>query len=622
MAIQENVRIAFQADASQALGEIKNLTNGFSNVRKETEKASKGAGDFFDTIAGGFAKAGFVIGGVREVLKLAQDAAGFTKLNAELKNMDAQLQKLGPGSLSMMQRATAGTVAELDLMRFGLKALGGELHLTQAGLDLTLTAAKKLSDQGFGETVKIAEQLAKVLRGGGSEELRAYGISIDSTASKQDQLNQLLAAMGTIAATPVNVDPQLEAINRLQASTANWIADFKAGLGEVFAWVLKIMDKASWALSGAPPDDDALAWQQAEEIYKSRFPSKAPSMAAMKYGSGVAPTSDRDQAAFDAILAEVRQQRYMRGGQAAADAATMAGLVPVDVGGQVQYMTPAEAKQWRSAPSSAYVAGLRGAGAKGGGAGANKWTLGAAGVTGESAHSMGATGEYIDRANPFAWQPPGALDALMAGSWGKEGDPDFLGNIGGGVGGAVNKAPGMMAELADQTTKAGQAYAMFSDVLLAGVDAAITGSESISKALGRAAAAALKSLALQASTKAIWETAEGIAAAATGNPAAASGHFAAAAGYAACAVAAGAASSVASSMVGGGAAAGASGAAGGGYAARSGGGGGDGATYVTVYVGDGYTGDPDALAEALDRKLKAARRRGRIDSSSGATSRE
>jgi hypothetical protein len=127
-----------------------------------------------------------------------------------------------------------------------------------------------------------------------------------------------------------------------------------------------------------------------------------------------------------------------------------------------------------------------------------------------------------------------------------------------------------MARLSDRSQLAGGAFGALTDGFAAAVDAAISGGDGIAKAFAKAAAASLKSTAIQASINALFETAKGFAAIAVGSPSAA-GHFKAAATFAATAAAAGVGSAALGALAGGGGGASAGrGAAGGGFMASRG----------------------------------------------------
>jgi hypothetical protein len=176
--------------------------------------------------------------------------------------------------------------------------------------------------------------------------------------------------------------------------------------------------------------------------------------------------------------------------------------------------------------------------------------------------------------------------------------------------------------LQDTTSAAGAAFSTLTSSITAGVDAAIMGSESIGKAVLKAAAASLKGIAIESAARAAFNTAMGFASAA--NPftaGAAPGYFAAAKSFAVAAAlaGAGAAGLYAAGGSGGGSGGGGGGGGGpgstpgGGYAPYRSSGGGEGPVNITMHVNAmGVTDRKQAavaLAEATEEAFAARRTR-------------
>src|SRR5262249_28645962 len=136
-------------------------------------------------------------------------------------------------TLKGFQEATEGTIDKVSLLKFGMKALHGEFHLTADGAKLVLEAAQHLHDQGFGPTLDIAEKLEESLRTGNVKTLKEYGVALANTKDKMASVKEELEAFHRIAASPVNVDPGLQAIERLEAKVADFKTAWKVALGEI-----------------------------------------------------------------------------------------------------------------------------------------------------------------------------------------------------------------------------------------------------------------------------------------------------------------------------------------------------------------------------------------------------
>ena len=168
------------------------------------------------------------------------------------------------------------------------------------------------------------------------------------------------------------------------------------------------------------------------------------------------------------------------------------------------------------------------------------------------------------------------------------------------------------AEVAENLAKYEDAFSVFSAGISSAIDAAISGEESIGKAALRGASAALRSIAVQAPVKALWEVAQGWAK--LGNPVTApqaAAHFASAKVFALAGLAAGAGAAALGGGGGGGGGGGASaGTAGGGHI-RGGGGGGEKTENISIVI-NGWVGNKAELGAEIHKQLRAAKGTGKV----------
>ena len=166
--------------------------------------------------------------------------------------------------------------------------------------------------------------------------------------------------------------------------------------------------------------------------------------------------------------------------------------------------------------------------------------------------------------------------------------------------------------LTEQTSLVGASFQTMSSGIMAGVDAAITGSDAIGKAALKATAATLKSISLQCTAESVKHAAYALGALAFSRPDAAGKHALTAAKFAAGALLAGSlASGIGGSVGAFGGGGVASAGAGGGFASNAGSRPQEGQTII-IQVGDGFIGKPKEFAEEIDNKLRAGKRAGRI----------
>lgn len=205
--------------------------------------------------------------------------------------------------------------------------------------------------------------------------------------------------------------------------------------------------------------------------------------------------------------------------------------------------------------------------------------------------AAGVTGGIVDALHAFG---SGAASVLAPGVKGAEDMRKFEG------------------QLNDTSSVLGGSFAAMTSGLSAAVDAAVTGSMAIGKAFKQAAAAALKSLAIESAVRAAYNTAMGLGALVF-RPDAAAGYFAAAAQFSATAVLAGAGGA----LLGGGGGGGGGGAAASGpravpYVGGGGGGGGGGPQTIVVNIGGGVVASPTELGRVIDEAVNQGRRAGRV----------
>lgn len=227
-----------------------NLFGSVGNLGKllgEVEKKSTGIGTAIKGIASGLGTLNFAMEGLGQIAGLAQAAIDSAKFAAELDN----LRKNVPSeALREMQIAAGGTVAEVDLLRFGMKALNSETKLTIDGLGVLTKAANTLGDKGFGETTELMAVFHRALETGNVSVLKRYGLQVKETGDRQKDLNAAMLAMIDTAEKGINVQPALDSVNRLQTATTDWINDMRAGIGGIVIWSIGAFDKLSSAIAG------------------------------------------------------------------------------------------------------------------------------------------------------------------------------------------------------------------------------------------------------------------------------------------------------------------------------------------------------------------------------------
>ena len=596
-------RIEVQADtsaATRAMASLKTSIDGMGTRLRETfrdwESFSRAASSAFSAMRTGMEA-------TQRVFQIARTGMDLAKFAGEMRHLE---RSVPTDAIYKMQVATTGAVSRMDLMRFATKALRGEMALSVPQLEMVMQAADNLGDQGFGDTMEIADKLMHSLRTGMIRGLGDLGIKIGETGDKQANINALLAEFQEIAQRPINVDPQLEAIERLQAETQNWIDEMKAGLGEVFSWFVRKADEASTYLVGIKG--------RGENI---RSEARAGAMNEMRRRHGVkwgnldtAPAVMRDNPFYTEQFEHARDtdpeyralveqnEATLRRRYAGNDESKETDARIKSIMDRQAAIIAAEQARWkqRSGDARARERDLdRGGGGRGRDDDSPAW---GATTAGEDA---GELGKGLGRwAGSEAGRVASAFGSMFTPT------PRY-----GQVGDAEERAKQATKTVKELTAAQEDAIRITQSVTTGVLDAIISGEDNVLKAAKRRLAGEMRGEALKYGAKAIAAAGDALF---TGNPAAglaALKYAAAAAAFASGAAALGVGDAGAG---GGGAGASAGGGAGGGYVSGGGGRVGGDTVTTTINIGYGFGVDRQRAGEEIDKAHRAAKRSGKARS--------
>lgn len=246
MSDQANIVGKVTTDVTQSVRAAGEMRAAFDKVGASFVGLDAKAKGLFDSVTDGLSKFNFVVGGAQKALQLASAAIGTAKFAADLKQTERRMGELGV-SVDSMSKAVDGAVKRTDLMKFALQQLQGETALTRDQMQLVLETADALGDQGLGETMKIAEDLATALKGGATRALRQYNIALDDLGEGQDRVNKLLDRFRDITRNNVKTDAAVENIERMTASFGDFWDGVKRGTGEIVGYFGQIGDAAGRA---------------------------------------------------------------------------------------------------------------------------------------------------------------------------------------------------------------------------------------------------------------------------------------------------------------------------------------------------------------------------------------
>lgn len=551
------------ADTTQAVRSVDTLKRsvdtaggafgGFAN------KASSAIGSAADALG----KFNLALGGIQKAIDLGGSVISMAKFSAEAKFAEQRVRELGSSAYEL-GNAVGGTVDDVTLLKFGLKQLQGESALTKDQLLLVLKAADSLGDQGFGDTMKIAEDLARALKGGPTKALRDYNIDINDLKGSLDQANELMGKMRDIAAQTVQND-DIERIERLQTAWQNLINTLKSGAGylvDAASWVgAQYGDHSALMRAGGNLDDEGFMHFQMQKFSRLRNQTMT--------------NYNNNQLAWE----------LYRGGYFDQAASALDAWSNLSFSGApgASWFTPSAKK-------------------KGGRGGARDiWSTDQGnGSLNPSAVYGGLAAEYQRQ---FAAQQQresdfqiGATNRELSNTWGDSMSESIA---------QINQSADELREkgLADLFEQLNQVMIVGTPAVVAFADALMSGGNAFS-ALAKGLQQGLRALAIDSAVKALYALGEGLL---FNNPK----QLAASAKYSAAAVAAGIGSAAIGAMVGGGGGGASAGASGGAGASPASIGGGSGGGYSIVVNVQGVVGEPAEVGRVINNAIDTARRTGR-----------
>lgn len=604
--------------------EVNTATKGMEESKKAVDRMAKGleeAGKQAEKL-GGASTWSSAVTGANQFLEILSKVGAVINEGVELAHFASEVENLGKRvpveRLRMMQEATEGAVSKIDLMKFSMRAMAGEAALTEKGLNKILRAANTLSDEGFGDTMEIANRLDEALRKGVSKGLRDLGVELVDTKDKTANVNKMLEKFTELANKEVNVEPQLKAVERLQARIKDWTNDWKKDIGDILAMLAVGLE--AYAEREEAKRNEGNTQRNVVSHRQEALTSANKAFRLTHGGRGFNPSGDSDDwdiarqqkeaGEFRALFLQALQQ------QAASDVQrsnqTQLLLVALGLNAANTAKAAGYGKDITNPPKSAP-----------GPVKPNNWL---APYFERGAMELNAA--MVRGADML----PGWLDRVPM-QYGQSANERIADNFfGGAAQGGLDTIAGSEklnkfgAALNDNTTALGGTFNALTSGMAAAVEAAVSGSESIGAAFKKASAMALKSLAIESTVRAAYEIAMGLAAIAIpGAQVSAGAHFAAAAQYALVAALAGAGSAA----LGGGNTGAGRASAGGSPSTAAGGGGlrdhrldqsSSGSGGIVIYVGDGFVGKPAELAGEIENKLRGGARSGTVRITPGAAS--
>lgn len=492
----------------------------------DTEQSASGFENF---IAGGQR----VAAAFKQVKEVVDQAFDLIDASNELKRLE---RAVPTQAVNGFRQSLQGTVSDIDILRVANRGMQGDFRLTAQQMDLVLRTAHELHNRGFGPTVEIANKLIDALGEKSVAKLDDFGIALEATKNKTQDNAKAFVKFQEILRDPTAVDSQIQqseqlkvkwedSLRRMRESVVPLATILVQNLVPAINAVTKALGPAVAAaekLGEALAGDKQLMFQGGIAGWTDLLSGKKSQNARSFYGNtlydarraagGALGTSEYEelealQSREEAVGGRIGDALRSLGGAAqdpwAFNDHGLGGGVPADTAWRFGDAVRGRPSWFRSFVERARGnATIQGSFRLGEGIGApsnDEATLRYAGYYGRATARADAAGrDELGRTDKERW---GAQDSEWS------------------------------AKLQDRTGALGGAFSALSAGIAASVEAAMSGSENIAKAFGKAAAAALKSIAIEATVRAAFEGGMGLAMAAIGNPQSAV-HFAAAGQFA------------------------------------------------------------------------------------------
>lgn len=164
----------------------------FNKAGDEIENAgdkSSAAADAVDMLKGGFAAAATVVASAAAAFAAA--GAAFVALSTEVERR-AGIMRQFSGSLTEVQARTNGLVSSLEAMAVANRLASAGIQLTGRDLANVMVAAITSAQERGEDLSQTIDQLAEALGGASADELRKFGVEVQTGASRTATLTQAL----------------------------------------------------------------------------------------------------------------------------------------------------------------------------------------------------------------------------------------------------------------------------------------------------------------------------------------------------------------------------------------------------------------------------------------------
>lgn len=557
------VKVEGGSEGARALGEVADASDGLDDAAKRADDSVQGlATSFIEDLLPAWTQAssmyGLLSGGLLDIATRLYDAASAADQLGDIED------SLGGASQTLATQMTMGLIPALDLAQARGRAMAAGLELTDQQFAAVAAAAQIYAQRTGIDGAQAMDQLTGAVIAGNERALRPFGIHLAEGSTRAEGTAQAIRQLSDAAGE--NAAKIQETTGGLDALGAGWNLAKEGAVafyGGIVNFALDGLFKLGQSIGQTVR---ALASGDASSLTKAFFDATdsshdfAARVPLVGQDLAFAAQAARD---FAAGLLGIRRPAE----DAAAALGDLSGVWGDDESAAISFDMTADANFSMMAGVPGAGEGRGGTRRRGGGGGGGRRGLTAQQISDRERERLAAEEAAFIRAQREEAAEGGMFGAEQErarSGYGAEPRAGFNAERGGANAARGGRGPAeAFARGADAATKYAGALESLGAVgalalgslgtaIEANVEAWVSGEKTIGQALAGILGATLKSIATEATVKALFYTAEGFAALVTLNAPAAASAFTAAGIYGAAAVLAGAGSVAVTAASGGG----------------------------------------------------------------------
>lgn len=213
--VRKTAVMEVKGETSDGQRAAKRLRREVENIGKGAQRAQRETSISLDKMTAGLLKFQLGVTTATQALGSFKRFLDFSQEIGEIRQLD---RITDDALVNGIQVAVGGTIDKLSIMREVAKANTGEFKLLEDEMKDVFVAADVLSNRGFGPATEIARQMFEAIRKGETEELKKFGLSLETTGSRVDKVKSVLQALHGVAENAEPIDRQKLAADQLKTT--------------------------------------------------------------------------------------------------------------------------------------------------------------------------------------------------------------------------------------------------------------------------------------------------------------------------------------------------------------------------------------------------------------------